>query len=155
MTSPGIDFSAIIDALASQAMTLGVFETVNAHEPVSAPGTGVTAAVWFQRVGPARAESGLNSTTALLVCNARVYQPILTQPPDQTDKTLVDGVSALFSAYTGEFTLGGLVKYVDVLGKNGVALSAQAGYQNWSDTQYRVITITIPLIINDVWDQSA
>ncbi len=155
MTSPGLDFDAIVDALASHALSLGVFDTVNEHEPMSSPATGVTAAVWFQRVGPARAESGLASTTALLVCNARLYLPTLTQPPDQTDKSLLDALSALFAAYNGDFTLGGLVKYVDVLGKNGVSLSGVAGYQDWSSTQYRVITVTIPLIINDAWEQVA
>ena len=91
----------------------------------------------------------------LVLCTARIYTPILTQPPDSIDSNMMNALSALVAAYTDGFTLGALVKQIDLLGQYGTPLSAASGYQDWDNTQYRVITLTIPVVVNDVWIQSA
>jgi hypothetical protein len=97
----------------------------------------------------------LTATTALLTFNVRVYSWISQDPPDEIDPVMLTAVSALMDAYTGHFTLGGLIKNVDLLGSQGVPLSADAGYIQQSETSYRVYTITVPLVINDLWTQAA
>lgn len=156
MTSPyDLDFGAIVDALASHAASLGVFDgPVLQHQPVSAPGNGITCAVWFARFAPARGASGLSSTTVLVVCSVRIYTPILSQPPDSIDPNMINALSALVAAYSGDFDLGGQVKQVDLLGRYGTPLSAVSGYQDWNNTQYRVITVNVPVVVNDVWEQN-
>lgn len=145
---------AIIDAMVSHALTLGRFDRVNLMEPASPPANGLTGAVWANSIGPAPG-SGLNSTSALLVFNFRLYKNMVTQPPDMIDVDMVTATDELFAAYSSDFTLGGNIRNIDLLRQSKEALSAEAGYLRQGDTLMRAITITIPLIINDAWSQSA
>jgi hypothetical protein len=146
---------SLFNAMQSHALATGLFETVNGYEPKSAPGNGLSAAVWSQSIGPAPRSSGLKATTGLVVFFLRIFQNMLMKPPDAIDPRVLDAVDKLFDGYTADFTLSGLVRNVDLLGASGTALSAQAGYVKLDNTLYRAMTITIPLIINDIWSQEA
>jgi len=145
----------IIDAAVSHALALGEFDQVNGHEPKRAPGLGISAAVWAQSLRPISARSGLASTSALVTLTVRVYTSMLQEPQDAIDPHLLGAVDALMRAYTGDFELGGLVANVDLLGAYGPGLFADSGYMNQDQTLYRVVTITLPLVINNLWDQVA
>lgn len=152
----GLNIAANLDKLVSHALTLGIFERVNQHEPKNAPGNGLTAAVWVDDIGPARGQSGLSSTTARVVCVVRLYTSMLQEPQDAIDPNLVDAVDALMAAYSGDFELGGNVRCIDLLGGlGGTPLAARAGHITVDQKAYRVMTITVPLIINDAWNQEA
>ncbi|MEU8756212.1 hypothetical protein AB0C88_37570 [Streptomyces chartreusis] len=150
-----LDIDAIVDAVESHALASGYFPYVNGHEPKSTPTTGITAAVWVEHIGPARGSSPLNKTSVRLALFVRLYSSMMQQPADAIDPDLIKALSALFGAYTGAFTLGGLVRQVDLLGAYGDPLSARAGYLAEGDAEFRVMTITLPLILNDVWTQVA
>lgn len=143
----------ITDAVVSHALETGYFERVNNHEPKSAPGNGLSASVWVDSIGPVPAGSGLARTSALLRFNVRLYTSMLSEPQDAIDPNLVTALDALLTKYNEDFTLGDLVRNVDLLGQTGASLSAQAGYLNQDNKLYRVFTITLPLVVNDVWDQ--
>jgi hypothetical protein len=145
----------ILSAVTSHALASGYFDRVNTHEPKAAPGNGLTVAVWSQRVGAARGASGLNSTTALVVLNLRIFQNMLSEPQDAIDPNLMKALDALMAAYSGDFSLGGTVRNVDLLGQFGPELSAEAGYVDIDRKLFRVVTITLPLIVNDLWSQDA
>lgn len=145
---------AVLDAVVSHAMALGRFEQVNAHEPKNAPGNGLTCAVWVDGVQPTLS-SGLSSTSTVFRLNVRIFSNMLKEPQDMIDPEVMFAVDELFAAYIGDFTLGGLIRNVDVRGQAGVPLSAQAGYINQDQTMLRVVTITLPLIVNDAWDEEA
>lgn len=151
----GTLFQNVIDAASSHALASGWFDTVNGHEPKSAPGNGITAAVWIDSVRPLPLRSGLAATSALLVLNVRVYTSFVAKPEDAIDPNLAGAVGALMTAYSGDFDLGGTVAEVDLLGVYGAPLSAQAGYLNQDNKLYRVMTIVLPAVVNDVWDQVA
>lgn len=148
-----LDTLAIVNAVTSHALASGRFEHVNGHEPKSAPGHGIHAAVWVDRIEPVAQHSGLAATSARLILNVRVYTNMLADPPDAIDPNLAVAVDALMNAYSGDFTLGGLVKNVDLLGQGAQGLSAQAGYLEQDHKLYRVMTINLPVIVNDVWEQ--
>ena len=148
-----LDSAAIIDAVASHAAATGLFDRVNQHEPTNSPLSGLTAAVWVDKLGPARLGSGLAATSALLVLQVRIYSSVVQEPADAIDPNMLAAVDALMAAYTADFTLDGLVKQVDVLGSEGTGLEAQAGYLELTDAVYRVMTITVPIICNDTWEQ--
>lgn len=150
-----LDLTTIIGVVESHALASGYFDSVNGHEPLSPPTSGVTCAVWTEQIGPARGGSGLDSTSARLALFVRLYTPMTQQPADAIDPNLMDALNALFVAYSGNFTLGGLVREVDLLGNYGDPLSGRAGYLKTSGVDYRVFTITLPLIINDLWEQVA
>jgi hypothetical protein len=150
-----LDFSGLVDSIASAAAATGLFESVNQHEPTNAPGNGITAAVWIQTIDPVRQVSGLNSTAGRLGFLVRLYSAATQTLTDQLDPAMMAGVHALFLAYSGAFTLGGEVMEVDLLGAYGVGLSGKAGWLNQSGASLRVYDITLPLIIDDLWDQAA
>lgn len=149
-----INAASIMDKMQSHAMALGVFERVNLHEPKNAPGSGLSAAIWIDYVGPAPANSGLTATSSLLVFNIRIYSSMLAEPQDYIDPNVIDAVDLLMGAYSGDFELGSSVAWIDLLGQSGRRMEAQAGYINQDGKMFRIMTITLPVALNDVWSQS-
>jgi hypothetical protein len=149
-----LDPQAIFHAAETAAMTSGLFERVNGHEPKSPPGAGLTAAVWVDRLGPINARSGLATTTVRVLLNARIYTGMTTEPQDAIDPRMLGAAHHLAQAWSGDFDLGlGVDHEVDLLGAHGVALEVRAGYVQVGNILNRVYTITVPLLINDAWDQ--
>lgn len=149
-----LDVNTLLDKVTSHAATLGYFDRINTHEPKNAPGNGLSASVWFDQIEVVRA-SGLSSSSAKVVLNIRLATSMIQEPQDMIDTNLVNALNALLAAYHGDFELGGNVRMIDVLGAYGTPLMAQAGYLNQDNKIYRVFTIKLPLIVNDVWDQTA
>lgn len=147
--------NAILNAVISHAMELGLFERVNGHEPRNASGSGMTCAVWIDTLRADPARSGLAVTSAHMVLRLRIYSSMLQEPADAIDPQIIDAVDVLFNVYVGDFTLGDLVFAVDVEGMAGPRLEAQAGYITQDGQQMRVMTITLPLLIGDVWTEVA
>lgn len=154
LISPGSGLAdSILDRLTSHAMSTGLFERVNTHEPTNAPGNGLTCALWADRIGPVRS-SGLNSTSARIIFNVRIYSNMNAEPQDAIDPNVIKAVDTLFTAYSGDFTLGvDDVRHIDLLGVYGIPLEARAGYLKQDGSEYRVVTISVPVIVNDVWEQ--
>lgn len=149
-----LDVATILDRAESHALASGYFTRVNGSEPKSPPDTsGITCALWVEEIGPARGGSGLDSTSVRLAFFVRLYAGLLTEAEDAIDPNLMAALDALMAAYSGDFTLGGLVRKVDLLGAYGDPLGARAGYLVESGAEYRVMTITLPVIVNDLWDQ--
>jgi hypothetical protein len=146
-----LNITGLLDATVSHAMASGHFERVNQHEPENAPGHGLTCAVWVQRITALRT-SGLDSVTSRVLFTVRIMSPMF-DPPDAIDPTMVAAVDALGAAYSGDFSLGGLVRQVDLLGAYGQPLDAQAGYLQQDGTKYRVMDIALPCIVNDLWEE--
>lgn len=149
-----MDSLGILQAVESHALTTALFERVNRHEPKSAPGRGLSAAIWVQRIGPVPAGSGLTATTARVELRVRIYTSMIGDPQDDIDPAVMGAVDALLTLYSGDFTLGGRVRDVDLLGSSGPPLSAQAGYLNQDGRMFRVMDITLPLVVNDAWTQA-
>ena len=145
----------LLDRITSHAAATGMFDRVTGHEPKSKPGRGLSCAVWIDRIEPARSRSGLTATDGRVVFNVRVYTNMLQQPQDEIDPAVMDAVDALFEAYTGDFQLGDDSRYIDVLGMTqGHALDAQSGYINIDNMTYRVMTISVPVIVSNAWTQA-
>ena len=149
------DYQALEDAAVSAALTLGLFDKVQGHEPKNAPGHGLTAAVWAQEIRPIQA-GGLAATSGRVELATRVYTNMLREPQDAIDPAVLKAADALMAAYSGNFDLDiAGVRCVDLLGMYGDPLSARAGYLNQDGKLYRVMTVTVPVIVNDLWVQVA
>jgi hypothetical protein len=144
--------SDLVAQCESHLMRSGLFDRVNWHEPKSSPGVGVTAATWFTATTPVR--SGLVSTTVRVELLVRMYMPMLREPMDDIDPAMMRALDVLMRQYSGDFTLGGEVRNVDLLGEHGTPLQARSGYLRVDSTLYRVVDITLPLIVNDLWEQA-
>lgn len=149
-----VDIDGILNAIVSHALSTGYLDQVNQHEPKNRPGHGITGAVWVDHIRPVQS-SGLNSTSVVMVFNLRLYTSTLQEPQDAIDPEMVRTIDALFTAYIGDFTLGGLARGVDVRGIEGAPLDGQAGYLKQDEVLYRVFTITLPVVVNDAWDEEA
>lgn len=149
-----IDLSTLFDAIKSHAMATGLFEDVITHEPKSAPGNGLTCATWLDSVVPV-GTSGLAATSGLVTFTVQLYTPMLQEPQDAIDVDLLAATNDLLQAYSGDFDLDDdNVRGVDLLGAYGPGLSAKAAYVQIDKTLYRVMTITVPVVVNDLWAQS-
>jgi hypothetical protein len=151
----GIDTAGIMDLIRSQALATGRFASVNGHEPKSAPqvGSAITYAFWVDSIEPVES-SGLASVSARLTIMGRVYASMFTEPADTIDPAIVDAASALIALYCTDLDLNGRGRSVDVFGMEGTKVSAKAGYLEQDKKVFRVMDITLPIIINDVWDES-
>jgi hypothetical protein len=150
-----LDRSTVETVLAlveSHALKTGMFAGVNKHEVANAPGNGIRAEIWVQRIRPA--SSGLASTSGLLVLNVRIRKPT-TLGSDLIEAEMLAACDALMLAYTGDFELGGNARQVDIFGQHGVQLDATAGYLQQQDALYRVYTLNVPIVVSDLWAQTA
>ena len=145
--------AALFSAVRSHALSLGVFDRVDTHEPKNAPGNRLVCAIYLAGIRPVPS-SGVASTSGVLTLVVRIYKTILAMPEDSVDADLLHAVDVLFAAYSGDFTLGDTIRNVDLLGQTGTPLSATAGYLKFDDGDYRTVDITLPLIINDLWTQA-
>ncbi|MET8475431.1 hypothetical protein ABZY90_19555 [Streptomyces sp. NPDC006422] len=150
-----LDINAPRDALTSHAQALGLFGQVLKREPISAPGSGLTYAVWVGALDPLPEASGLASTTVRVSFFGRLYLPADTEPMDGVDVQLTQAAGALMGAYSGDYTLGGSVRNIDLLGEFGEVMGARFGYLDIGSTTYRIATLTIPTVINDAFGQAA
>lgn len=146
-------FTDLLDAVVSDVQRSGYFDKVNTHEPKKAPGTGLTAAVWLQSIEPIALASGLAATSARIIFTLRVYQSMLMEPQDLIDPSMARAVANLMRRYHDDFDFEGLIRNVDLLGSFGVSLSAVSGYLEIDGSMYRIMDMTIPCIVNDVWPQ--
>jgi hypothetical protein len=145
--------NALMASVVSIAMETGQFRSVNQHEPKSAPGSGLRCAIWAQNIEAIAEASGLASTSGYVLLNARIYGNALQKPEDDVDPRLMTAATVLIGAYSADFTLGGTVRNIDLLGMYGEKLGGQAGYVTIGSTMYRIFTITVPVVVNDMWVQ--
>jgi hypothetical protein len=149
--------TALYDALQSNALTLGLFDAVDDHEPANPPGKGLTAAVMMGDLGPAPRGSGLASTSARQEFAIRIYGSRLKTPRSNVDRDILAATVALIGQYSADFELvnvpDGLVRCIDLLGAWGEPLNAKPGWLTQDGSPYRIQEITVPLILNDVWPQ--
>jgi len=147
--------NAIFDHILGFASQSGRFDSVNAHEPKNAPPdpSGVLFACWVQEIEPLGQASGLQSASGVLVINARCYMGFRTQPFDGIDPKIISATMEMLARYAGDFNFGGAagVRNVDIFGSSGFKLGAVSGFLELDRTIYRVMTTTIPVILNDMF----
>ncbi len=150
----------ILGRVQDHALVLGHFESVNGHEPKRAPQTGgLTAAVWLDRITGVPS-SGLDSTSSRVTVQGRIYGSMLAEPQDEIDPGMSRALTAWFGALVGDLQLRGpagaeaVVRTIDVRGIHGVPLDAVAGYVEQDKKLFRVYTITIPCIVNDLFPEA-
>jgi hypothetical protein len=148
-----LDIQGILDVICSHALSTGYFESVNQHESKQSPGNGISAAVWVDRIRPIKT-SGLATTTIRLDLMFRMYSSTYQEPYDEIDPNLTRALDTLLQAYCGDFEIGGQVRQIDIFGAYGTELETRSGYMNLDGKEFRVFSIRIPLVIDDLWSQS-
>ncbi len=145
----------LFNAIESHAKASGLFDSVNTFEPKSAPSGKLHCAIYVSTLGPVPTGSGLATTAGVLTIMAKIYLPMIQEPQDKIDPTIIAATDTLMEALSGDFTLGDSARNIDLLGQTGESLSARAGYITPDKTMYRSMDITIPIIVSDVFTQAA
>lgn len=144
----------IVTTLRDHAGQLGIFEHVEGHALINPPHSGLAVGFEFGSLRGGAQFSGLSATSAVIVWTASVYKTLQSQPADDIELVTPGAAAALISAYSGDFQLGGLVRNIDLLGMTGQGLSADGGYLKMADgATFRTAVVTIPMIVNDVFEQ--
>lgn len=152
-----LDILALQAAICAVLQRTGYLKTVGDHEPRDEPGSDPHGAVWLGGpIKPARV-SGLASVATCITWFVRIYLPVgsgTNMPYGDIDLELYRITDALMALFFGEFTLGGRVRNVDIFGAHSPGFSADPGYQRIGSAIYRVMTITLPLIVNDMYEEA-
>jgi hypothetical protein len=149
----GVDVDGLLNVLASIARRNGYLDAVLIGEPKRKPAEGITMGIWLDVLGPALSGAGATSLRALWF--ARIYTNMLAEPADLIDPKMTCAAAAFMGGVTNDFRLARhpQVRSIDLLGSHGVALEGRAGYIEQDGKLYRTITVTVPILLNDVWDQ--
>lgn len=150
-----VNATGVLTALLDYAKALGVFEVARLTEFKSAPPNGLCFALWAQQLGSAPTGSGLASTTALLQATAQIYFPAFQKPEDDAELKVIGAADGYLDRISGGFTLGGLVRNVDLLGEMGEPLRWEFGYINIDNKISRTAVLQIRAVFNDAWTQGA
>lgn len=148
-----LNIQGILDVMVSHALETGLFEAVNQYESKQSPSNGLTASVWVDRVTPVRTSSLVN-TSVRVEMTLRIYAATLYEPYDDIDPNLTTALDTLMALYCGDFEIGGQARQIDLFGAYGSPLESRSGYINLDGKEFRVFSIRIPLIIDDLWSQS-
>ena len=150
------DLTATLDVLRSHAQASGWFAAVTGHEPKSAPiadDDRLFASFWLNGLAPVKS-SGLASTSALLDLQARLYASAFAEPRDAVELVMGTVAVDFMGRVSGDFTLGGNVRNVDLMGSYGAGLNMRMGYLDQDGRKYRIAVVSIPCIVNDLFTQA-
>lgn len=142
-------------AVLSHAEASGHFDRVGEHTPKNAPGHGITAAITLRRIVPVPSRSGMNTTTIRADWRLELYKPMEDQP-GLIDPSLAAATIEVFLRLSADFTLGGLVDEIPLLGANGASgLTAEQRYVQFPNgSHYRLVEIAVPTVHDDVLTQA-
>lgn len=150
-----VQIKAIMSKVISVVQGLGLLETVNGGQAMHMPGAGLRASVWPGRITSPPGSSGLSKVSIVLPVMIRIFGPARAIQVDEIEDEMLDVIDKLADAYVGKFTLDGLVRAIDIHGRFGQPMTIEPGYLDIQDGTCRVETMTLPLIINNAWEEVA
>ena len=145
-----------LQALADVAWRTGVFETVNIGESKSPPSNeGVTLDMIVSAFEPIQS-SGLASLSVRLEVHMRILVDVaFAQPQEGPELAALRAADTLCAALASDYTVGGTVREIDLLGSDGQGLRIAPGYVSiggqGAGRVFRVMEVFVPVIINDHW----
>ena len=140
---------ALFDALQSACQGTALFQAVDTHEPVSPPGARLYCSIVLDGL-KAVLTSGLNQTSGQAAFLITIWSKAQQRPLDKIDPELLAAAATVMGVLSGEFTLAGTVRNIDLF-----AMSAEPLWADFDGEQFRIMRITVPVVINDMFSQSA
>jgi len=144
------DISQTLHAVETYTQKLGLFETVQIGEPKSPPGQGFHAAIFMTSVNIGMIYAGGDTRENHLVM-LRIYRDMLAEKSDpqlNLESEMAVVLSKLMESLLGDTDLESTVMSIDAAGMDGPGMTASFGYTEVGGSMYRIVDITIPLIVN-------
>lgn len=146
------DPKSFIDKVISLALATAYFDDVCGYEPPSAPGRGIRAGIWVDDIFPVRS-SGLDSVSVRYTLTVRITRDAGGDELEAVDPQIAKATAALMEALCGDFDLGTEARNIDIFGDEGVQLRARAGWVEIDSKRYRAMNVTVPIIVNDAFEE--
>lgn len=141
---------ALMQSVQSHAQQLGLFKGgISLHAPISTPPNDLAAWITLESAEPV-VSSGLAAVSIHVTLLVHITMSLNTRPLDDVDPAVLGAAAVLMNAYSGAFTLGGLVREVDIFG----GLKAEANYLLYEGNPMRTVQVTLPMIVNDAWTEA-
>lgn len=160
MTEPegGFDYGQLLTDITDYCGRTGLFDSVQAFELDGNIGQFVAAVFPAgPAMEPVEGLSGVNVTSLRVTFVIRLYLAVSQQTPDVVDPKMMHATSTLMQRFSEGFTFTETIYAVDILGEQGVKLTAHAGYMKVGSPEgtslYRIMDITVPLLLANVWQQ--
>jgi hypothetical protein len=158
MSEGGFDYGQLLTDIVDYCARTALFDSVQAFELDGNIGQFVAAV--FPAPGaiePVEGLSGVNVTSLRVTFTIRLYLAVAQQTPDVVDPKMMHATATIMQAFNGAFTFGETVYAIDLLGEQGVRLSANCGYMKVGAPEvsalYRIMDITVPVLLANVWPQ--
>jgi hypothetical protein len=137
---------ALFRAIQSMAQETGLFQgEVKLHDPWNPPGNGLNCSISLGVIRPVTS-SGLASVSGQVTLIVRVWSGLLQMPQDNVDPEVLAAACQLMGQFAGGFTLNGTVRDIDLFG-----MSAVPAYADFESKPFKVVEITVPIVINDMF----
>lgn len=135
-----------LEAIQSALLKGGYFKGgVTIGEPKSPLSSRFTAAIFMDSVSiPGTVLAALEEVH---VVTLRVYDDMLREPTSDIELELSLVLSDLMNDLAGDFSLGDTIRAIDVAGMYGTPMGARWGYLEMSGKMYRIVDVTLPLIV--------
>jgi hypothetical protein len=147
-----LDSGELISRLRSLALRTGVFDTVEGHEPPSAPGKGIRGAIWVDDTYTI--DSGLSVISAGVLLILRISKDLsqgTSEALDRVDPEITAAADAVLNEMARDFTLGGTIRCFDWRGQFQERVRAPSGYFEQDGHKYRSVSVYAPCLVNNVW----
>jgi hypothetical protein len=141
------DAENLFSQVRSIAKKLGVFPAVIGHDPENAPPSGVSLSIMLGSVKPITS-SGLDAVSCQVTLMVHVWSFANQKPLDDIDPKVLAATCSMMGALAGGFTLNGTVRDVNLF-----AMDAQPGYVNFQEKEFRTVAISVPIEINDLFEE--
>lgn len=140
--------NALFASLQSYAEKLALFQAVDTHEPANAPGNRLYCSIVLASVRADGNISGLAEASGTVTFSVRIWSAAMQRPLDSIDPEVLGAAMAYMGALSGGLTLGDTIRNIDIFG-----MDAQTKWADFQGKQYRLIEITVPAVINDLWTE--
>ena len=139
------DATPTLRALKSFLQTQPRINSAQIGEAHSPPSGKINAGVYMD--GIRTPEAVLDATTKVVDVVVRLYLSF-TRLGEETELTMTQAVTELMGDIEGDFDLDGTIRNVDVAGQYGEGLAAEWGETELGGVQYRIVDVSIPLIVD-------
>lgn len=144
----------LLTKLGSYVKRTGRAKRVVLYDPMSQVPPG-TISISIRSVRAFNQISALNKTGVCIVFSIVLYIDSKAEPKDGQELELMGVFDLLMQSFNEKFTLEGAVHSIDIFGRAGTPLGADFGRVEIDKVIYRVMDITLPLLVTNVWTQGS